>query len=73
MAFSRSENKPVTSTAVSASTLIATQRSGPAAKAAVPALTEKTRDENRIVSESARSALREIAPHLKAESCGNGR
>jgi HEAT repeat protein len=46
----------------------ALQRIGPAAEAAVPALTEKTRDENRIVSESARSALREIAPRLEVQS-----
>jgi HEAT repeat protein len=51
----------------------ALQRIGPAAEAAVPALTEKTRDENRIVSESARSALREIAPRLEAESRGKSR
>lgn len=35
-------------------------RIGPAARAAVPALTKKTRDPNRLVSESAVSALRAI-------------
>jgi HEAT repeat protein len=38
----------------------ALQRIGPAAKAGVPALKEKIKDENRIVSESARTALKEI-------------
>jgi HEAT repeat protein len=38
----------------------ALQRIGPAAKAGIPALLEKTKDENRIVSESARTALKEI-------------
>jgi HEAT repeat protein len=38
----------------------ALQRIGPAAKAGIPALKEKVKDPNRIVSESARSALKEI-------------
>lgn len=38
----------------------ALQRIGPPAKAAIPALTGKTRDKNRLVSESALSALKEI-------------
>jgi HEAT repeat protein len=38
----------------------ALQRIGPAAKAGIPALTERVKDENRIVSESARTALKEI-------------
>jgi HEAT repeat protein len=42
----------------------ALQRIGPAAKAGVAALTEKTKDENRIVSESARTALKEIGHTL---------
>jgi HEAT repeat protein len=42
----------------------ALQRIGPAAKGGVPALTEKARDENRLVSESARTALKEISPAL---------
>ncbi len=37
-------------------------RIGPPAKASVPALFDKTKDENRLVSESARNALRRIAP-----------
>jgi len=37
-------------------------RIGPPAKAAVPALTQKTKDENRLVRESALRALREISP-----------
>lgn len=37
-------------------------RMGPLAKAAVPALTKKTRDKNRLVSESAVNALKDIAP-----------
>ncbi|MCI0638782.1 MAG: HEAT repeat domain-containing protein [Gemmataceae bacterium] len=36
-------------------------RIGPAAKAAVPALTHKAKDKNRLVSESARNALKKIA------------
>ena len=38
----------------------ALQRIGPAAKASIPALNEKAKDENRFVSESARAALKEI-------------
>jgi len=38
----------------------ALQRIGPGAKAGVAALTEKAKDENRVVSESARTALKEI-------------
>ena len=37
-------------------------RIGPPAKAAVPALTHKAKDKNRLVSETAVSALKEIAP-----------
>jgi hypothetical protein len=40
----------------------ALQRIGPAAKAAVPALADKTKDKNRHISESALSALKAIAP-----------
>jgi hypothetical protein len=40
------------------------QRIGPAAKGGVPALAEKARDKNRLVSESARTALKEIGPAL---------
>ena len=42
----------------------ALQRIGSAAKGGVPALTEKARDENRLISESARTALKEISPAL---------
>jgi HEAT repeat protein len=38
----------------------ALQRIGPAAKACLPTLRQKIQDENRIVSESARTAIREI-------------
>jgi HEAT repeat protein len=37
-------------------------RIGPAAKGAIPALTRKTKDENRLIRESAQRALREIGP-----------
>jgi HEAT repeat protein len=37
-------------------------RIGPPAKAAVPALREKAKDDNRLIRESAERALREIAP-----------
>jgi hypothetical protein len=37
-------------------------RIGPPAKAAVAALTQKTKDENRLIRESALRALREISP-----------
>ncbi len=37
-------------------------RIGPPAKAAVPALVSKSKDENRLIRESAQRALREIAP-----------
>lgn len=37
-------------------------RIGPPAKAAVPALTKKSKDKNRLISESALNALKEIAP-----------
>ena len=37
-------------------------RIGPHAKAAIPALTRKTKDENRLIRESAQRALREIGP-----------
>jgi HEAT repeat protein len=40
----------------------ALQRIGPSAKAAISALTEKAKDKNRHISESALSALKEIAP-----------
>lgn len=40
----------------------AMQRIGPPAKDAVPALTEKARNKNRLISESAVRALQEIAP-----------
>jgi HEAT repeat protein len=39
-------------------------RIGPPAEAAIPALIEKTKDKNRLISESACSALREIAPTM---------
>ncbi|MBM3996246.1 MAG: hypothetical protein FJ303_19150 [Planctomycetes bacterium] len=41
-------------------------RIGPSAKAAIPALNRKTKDENRLVRESAQRALREIGPPLSA-------
>ena len=41
----------------------ALRRIGPPARAAVPALTRKSRDQNRLVRESAISALREITPN----------
>jgi HEAT repeat protein len=50
----------------------ALQRIGPAATKAIPALTEKTRDENRSVSDSARAALKEIAPSLEPGPCKRG-
>jgi len=37
-------------------------RIGPPAKAAIPALTRKAKDENRLIRESAQRALREIGP-----------
>lgn len=37
-------------------------RIGPPAKAAIPALTHKTKDKNRLISESALNAIKEIAP-----------
>jgi HEAT repeat protein len=37
-------------------------RIGPSAKAAIPALTRKIKDENRLIRESAQRALREIGP-----------
>jgi HEAT repeat protein len=37
-------------------------RIGPSAKGAIPALTRKTKDENRLIRESAQRALREIGP-----------
>src|SRR6516165_2571878 len=43
----------------------ALQRIGPSAQAAVSALTEKVKDRNRLVSESAVRALKVIAPALK--------
>ncbi|MBI1830287.1 MAG: HEAT repeat domain-containing protein [Planctomycetes bacterium] len=39
-------------------------RIGPSAKAAIPALNRKAKDENRLVRESAQRALREIGPPL---------
>jgi HEAT repeat protein len=39
-------------------------RIGPPAKAAVPPLTRKTKDENRLIRESAQRALREIGPAM---------
>lgn len=39
-------------------------RIGPPASAAVPALVEKSKDKNRLVSESARDALKKIAPAM---------
>lgn len=41
-------------------------RIGPPAAAAVPALLEKKKDKNRLISESAASALKEIAPRASA-------
>jgi HEAT repeat protein len=49
----------------------ALRRIGPAAHAAIPALNEKMRDKNRYVSESALSAVNEIAP--AAARAGNMR
>ncbi|HMF16020.1 MAG TPA: HEAT repeat domain-containing protein, partial [Gemmataceae bacterium] len=46
----------------------ALQRIGPSAQAAVSALTEKAKDKNRLVSESAVRALNVIAPDLKVAS-----
>jgi HEAT repeat protein len=43
--------------------LEALQRIGPPAKSAIPALNHKTKDKNRLISESAFSALREISPN----------
>jgi hypothetical protein len=48
----------------------ALRRVGPPAKAAVPALTSKSKDKNRLISESAICALREIAPAV-AEKAGS--
>jgi HEAT repeat protein len=42
-------------------------RIGPPAKAAVSALTQKTKDENRLIRESALRALREIAPGVASK------
>jgi hypothetical protein len=42
----------------------ALQRIGPPAQAAVSALTDKAKDKNRLVSESALSALKVIAPAM---------
>jgi HEAT repeat protein len=39
-------------------------RIGPAAKGAIPVLTRRTKDENRLIRESAQRALREIGPPL---------
>ena len=39
-------------------------RIGPPAKAAIPALNRKAKDENRLIRESAQRALREIGPPL---------
>jgi HEAT repeat protein len=39
-------------------------RIGPSAKAAIPALNRKAKDENRLIRESAQRALREIGPPL---------
>jgi HEAT repeat protein len=39
-------------------------RIGPPAKAAIPVLTRRTKDENRLIRESAERALREIGPPL---------
>jgi HEAT repeat protein len=39
-------------------------RIGPPAKAAIPVLTRRTKDENRLIRESAQRALREIGPPL---------
>jgi HEAT repeat protein len=44
----------------------ALQRMGPPAKVAVPALRAMTKDKNRHISESAQSALRDIAPPVAA-------
>ena len=41
-------------------------RIGPSAKAAIPALNRKAKDENRLVRESAQRALREIGPAMTA-------
>jgi HEAT repeat protein len=48
----------------------ALRRIGPPARAAIPALTRKTRDPNRLVSESATSALREINSTGANETAG---
>jgi HEAT repeat protein len=40
----------------------ALRRIGPFAQEAIPALIEKTKDKNRMISESALSALKQIAP-----------
>ena len=42
-------------------------RIGPPAQAAVPALTKKIKDDNRLIRESAQRALREIAPAAAAK------
>jgi HEAT repeat protein len=44
--------------------LEALQRIGPPAKAAIPALNQKTKDKNRLISESAQSALKEISANV---------
>jgi HEAT repeat protein len=43
-------------------------RIGTHAKAAIPALTRKTKDENRLIRESAQRALREIGPALSKKA-----
>lgn len=45
-------------------------RIGIHAKAAIPALTRKTKDENRLIRESAQRALREIGPPLSTKKVG---
>ena len=46
----------------------ALRRIGPPGKAAIPALMAKTKDKNRLVSESAISALKVIAPDVANEA-----
>lgn len=45
-------------------------RIGQSAKAAIPALTRKAKDENRLIRESAQRALREIGPPLSTKKVG---
>lgn len=45
-------------------------RIGPAAKAAIPALAAKAKDKNRLISEAALSAMREINPVVATKATG---